>query len=114
MRPNYSKIYHDLITTQYPEKMNCPKVREQLEKLDSTEEIIKLNKRLFSKTDKETEKNNQQLKTYDRKTMMKLLSYQQKHNLSTSYMSRKYKISRTTFTKWKRTLEEEVLAKAKH
>lgn len=91
----------------HPEKLECPKVREQLEKLDSTEEILKLNERLF-KQSKETAKTNQQLKTYDKKTMLKLLNYQKKHDLSTSFMSRKYNISRTTFSKWKKILEEEM------
>lgn len=96
----------------HPEKLECPKVREQLEKLDSTEEILKLNERLF-KQSKETAKTNQQLKTYDKKTMLKLLNYQKKHDLSTSFMSRKYNISRTTFSKWKKILEEEMTETSK-
>jgi len=96
----------------HPEKLECPKVREQLEKLDSTEEILKLNERLF-KQSKETAKTNQQLKTYDKKTMLKLLNYQKKHDLSTSFMSRKYNISRTTFSKWKKILEEEMAETSK-
>ncbi|MXS72429.1 helix-turn-helix domain-containing protein [Flavobacteriaceae bacterium W22] len=112
MRPNYNKIYQDLLKMQYPEKLECPKVREQLTRLDSTEEILKLNEKLFKPT-KETAKTNQQLKTYDKKTMLKLLSYQKKHDLSTSFMSRKYKISRTTFSKWKKILEEELSVTSK-
>jgi hypothetical protein len=107
MKPNYNRIYQDLLQKQYPEKLECPKIREQLDKLDSTEEILKLNEKLF-KQSKETSKTNQQLKTYDKKTMMKFLNYQKKHDLSTSFMSRKYNISRTTFSKWKKILEEEL------
>ncbi|REC40999.1 MULTISPECIES: helix-turn-helix domain-containing protein [Chryseobacterium] len=107
MRPNYNRIYQDLLQKQHPEKLECPKIREQLGRLDSTEEILKLNEKLFKQC-KETSKNNQQLKTYDKKTMMKLLSYQKKHDLSTSFMSKKYNISRTTFSKWKKLLEEEL------
>ncbi|UOE38782.1 helix-turn-helix domain-containing protein [Chryseobacterium oryzae] len=107
MRPNYHKIYHDLLNIKYPEKLECPKIREQLQKLNSTEEILKLNESLF-KTTHETAKTNQQLKTYDKKTMLKLLKYQKKHGLSTSYMSRKHKISRTTFSKWKKIFEKDL------
>lgn len=92
----------------HPEKLECPKVKEQLERLDSTDEILKLNQSLF-KQSKETVKNNQQLKTYDKKTMLKLLNYQKKHNLSTSFMCRKHNISRTTFSKWKKALEGELV-----
>ncbi|MBD3904882.1 helix-turn-helix domain-containing protein [Chryseobacterium sp. Ch-15] len=107
MRPNYNRIYQDLLQQQYPEKLKCPKIKEHLSRLDSTEEILKLNQRLF-KQNKETSKTNQQLKTYDKKTMMKLLNYQKKHDFSTSFMSRKYNISRTTFSKWKKILEKEL------
>lgn len=107
MRPNYNRIYQDLLKQQYPEKLECPKIKEHLSRLDSTEEILKLNQRLF-KQNKETSKTNQQLKTYDKKTMMKLLNYQKKHDFSTSFMARKYNISRTTFSKWKKTLEKEL------
>ncbi|MEG1590364.1 helix-turn-helix domain-containing protein [Chryseobacterium sp.] len=109
MRPNYNRIYQDLLQQHYPEKLECPKIKEHLDRLDSTEEILKLNQRLF-KQNKETSKTNQQLKTYDKKTMMKLLAYQKKHDFSTSFMSRKYNISRTTFSKWKKTLEQELQA----
>jgi len=112
MRPNYNRIYEDLLKLRHPEKLECPKVREQLEKLNSTEDVLKLNEKLF-KPCKESEKTNQQLKTYDKKTMLKLLSYQKKHSLSTSFMSRKYKISRTTFSKWKKLLEEEMAESSK-
>jgi response regulator of citrate/malate metabolism len=107
MRPNYNRIYQDLLQQQHPEKLKCPKIREQLCKLDSTEDILKLNEKLF-KQNKETSKTNQQLKTYDKKTMMKLLNYQKKHGFSTSFMSTKYNISRTTFAKWRKLLEEEL------
>ncbi|MFL9835451.1 helix-turn-helix domain-containing protein [Chryseobacterium terrae] len=107
MRPNYNRIYQDLLQKQNPEKLECPKIREQLSRLDSTEEVLKLNEKLFKQC-KETSKTNQQLKTYDKKMMLKLLNYQKKHNFSTSFMSKKYNISRTTFAKWKKILEEEL------
>lgn len=107
MRPNYNRIYQDLLKQQHPEKLECPKIMEQLSKLDSTEEILKLNEKLF-KQNKETSKTNQQLKTYDKKTMIKLLTYQKKHDFSTSFMSKKYNMSRTTFSKWKKLLEKEL------
>ena len=106
MRPNYKKIYEDLMRVKFPEKLKCPKIQEHLNKLNTTEDILKLNDKLF-KQNRETAKNNQQLKSYDKKTMLKLLNYQKKHNLSISFMSRKYKISRTTFAKWKKILEKE-------
>ncbi|WP_284462945.1 helix-turn-helix domain-containing protein [Chryseobacterium sp.] len=107
MRPNYKKIYQDMLTLEYPEKLKDPKIKELLGKLDTSEDVLKFNDRLF-KPSREGQKNNQKLKTYDKKTMIKLLQYQKKHGHSTSYMSKKYKISRTTLTKWKLMFEEEL------
>ncbi|MFZ4931183.1 helix-turn-helix domain-containing protein [Chryseobacterium sp. Mn2064] len=103
MRPNYKKIYQDMLRLEYPEKLKEPKIQELIEKLHTTEDVLKFNDRLFKQS-----RENQKLKTYDKKTMLKLLQYQKKHGHSTSYMSRKYKISRTTLSKWKQMFEEEL------
>lgn len=106
MRPNYTKIYQDMLKLDYPDKLKDPKIKELLKNLNTTEDVLNFNEKLFSQN-REAQKNNQKLKTYDKKTMLKLLQYQKKHEFSTSYMSRKYKISRTTLAKWKKTFEEE-------
>lgn len=106
MRPNYTKIYQDMLKEKDPEKLNDPKIQNLLKKLKTTEDILNFNDLVF-KSSKESLRNNQKLKTYDKKTMLKLLQYQQKHGLSTNYMSKKYKISRTTIAKWKKTFEKE-------
>ena len=103
MRPNYKRIYHDMLRLEYPEKLQDPKVRELLEKLNTSEDVLKFNEKLFKQS-----KENQKLRIYDKKTMLKLLQYQKKHGYSTSYMSRKYKISRTTLAKWKVMFEDEL------
>ncbi|MET3038093.1 helix-turn-helix domain-containing protein [Chryseobacterium sp. NRRL B-14859] len=103
MRPNYKKIYQDMLRLEYPEKLKDPKIRELLERLHTSEDVLKFNEKLFKQS-----KENQKLKTYDKKTMLKLLQYQKKHGYSTSYMSKKYKISRTTLSKWKNMFEDEL------
>lgn len=108
MRPNYKKIYQDMLKLEYPEKLKDPKIKELLDKLHTTEDVLKFNDKLFKQSSE-----NQKLKTYDKKTMMKLLQYQKKHGHSTSYMSRKYKISRTTLSKWKLMFEGELEDTAK-
>lgn len=108
MRPNYKKIYQDMLRMEHPEKLKDPKIKELLEKLHTTEDVLKFNDKLFKQS-----RENQKLKTYDKKTMLKLLQYQKKHGHSTSYMSRKYHISRTTLSKWKMIFEEELENKMK-
>lgn len=107
MRPNYKKIYYDMLKLEHPEKLQDPKIKELLGKLNTTEDILKFNEKIFEQS-KESQINNQKLKTYDKETMFKLLQYQNKHSFSTSYMSRKYKISRTTIMNWKKAFEEEI------
>ena len=63
MRPNYKKIYQDMLKMEYPEKLKDPKIKELLEKLNTSEDVLK---------------------------------------------SRKYKISRTTLSKWKLMFEEDL------
>lgn len=107
MRPNYNKIYHDMLRLEHPDKLEEPKIKELLKRLNTSDDVLKFNERIFEQS-KESSKNNQKLKTYDKKTMLKLLQYQKKHGFSTSYMSKKYKISRTTIAKWKKNFEEEI------
>ncbi|RKS95955.1 helix-turn-helix domain-containing protein [Chryseobacterium defluvii] len=107
MRPNYKKIFHDILKKEHPEKLKDPSIKRLLSKLNTTEDVLKLNEKIF-KQSKEKQQNNQKLRTYDKQTILKLLHYQDKHGFSTSYMSKKYKISRTTITKWRRMFEEEI------
>ena len=109
MKPNYKKIYYDLLASEFPDKLKDNKVRENLEKLNTSEEVIKFNDYIFQKS-KESNKDNQKLKTYDKDTMLKILNYQKKHSFSNSYISRTYKMSRTTIAKWKKLCEGELLA----
>ena len=96
-----------MLRLEHPDKLEEPKIRELLKRLNTSDDVLKFNERLFEQS-KESSKNNQKLKTYDKKTMLKLLQYQRKHGFSTSYMSKKYKISRTTIAKWKKNFEEEL------
>ncbi|MDR6516248.1 hypothetical protein [Chryseobacterium camelliae] len=107
MRPNYVKIFTDMLKEYDPEKLNDPKIQRQLRNLNTSEDVLNFNEKVFQQS-KEMQKSNQKLKTYDRKTMIKLLKYQQKHGFSTSYMSRKYKISRTTLSKWRKNFEDDI------
>ncbi len=96
-----------MLKQDQPEKLKDPKIQTLLQNLKTTEDVLNFNELVF-KQSKESMKNNQKLKTYDKKTMLKLLQYQKKHGFSTSYMSKKYKISRTTLSKWKKTFEEDI------
>lgn len=50
MRPNYKKIYQDMLKMEYPEKLKDPKIKELLEKLNTSEDVLKFNEKLFKQS----------------------------------------------------------------
>jgi hypothetical protein len=107
MRPNYKKIYHDLLKDKHPEKLQDPKVLHLLDNLKTVEDVLKINA-LVSDSSGKTSKKNQRLKNYDKKTVLKILQYQKKNDLSANFISKKYKMSRTTVAVWWKLFGNEV------
>ncbi|WP_265131064.1 helix-turn-helix domain-containing protein [Chryseobacterium oranimense] len=100
MRPNYTKIYQDIIFDRFPEKITDPQITKLISDLKTAEDVIVFNEILFEKEENSSE--NQQLRSYDKKTIEKILKYQKKYNLSNSHISLEYKVSRNTIAKWKK------------
>ncbi|MCS3869332.1 hypothetical protein J3D55_002248 [Chryseobacterium ginsenosidimutans] len=107
MRPNYKRIYHDILKEKYPEKLEDAKVLYLLDNLKTVDDILKINA-LVSDSSRKSSTNNQKLKNYDKQTVLKLLQYQRKHQLSTNFMSKKYNMSRNTISKWWKLFGDEV------
>ena len=107
MPPNYTQIYHDMLQIDHPEKLQDPKIMDLLQNLRTTDDVLNLNKKLF-KPSKDNQRDNQQLRSYDEQTILKLLRYQRRHGFSISYMSKKYGISRTTLSKWNKIFEKQL------
>lgn len=99
--PDYKKIYRDIIEKKYPEKKEiCSKIMisESLSILD----VIKLNALIFHENNKENSVHNQYLRSYDKKTILKILDFQKKNHCNNSQLARHFKLSRNTVTKWKK------------
>lgn len=97
-QPYYKKIYMDILTMNFPEKIDeCNSIlaKEELCVLD----IIQLNQRIFGSEEISSE--NQRLRSYDDETIIQILKYQKKNGLSNTQLSNHYKLSRNTITKWK-------------
>lgn len=101
MRPNYTKIYQDIIFDHFPEKIKDPQITKLINNLKSSDDVIIFNKLLF-KTPSEEKHKNQKLKSYDKETIEKILKYQKKNNLTNTFISEKYNLSRNTIAKWKK------------
>ena len=96
IRPNYRRLYMDMLDWKYPDKKEvCAEVlkKRKLEALD----VIMLNKIIFGHS-----KSNQRHKSYDKNSILEILAYQKNNPCSNKELSLLFKISRNTITKWKR------------
>lgn len=99
-KPDYKRIYSDIITKKFLHK------KEECETLLSKEtlsvlDIIKLNQKIFG-MDKESEEINQRYRSYNKSDIDKMLDYQKKNKLNNTELAKHFKLSRNTVAKWKR------------
>lgn len=107
MSPNYQQIYLDIIAEKYPEKMYDSKINEKVYNLVTILDIISLNDLIFEKRNLNIENHNQKLRSYDKKSILAILDYQKKNNLNNSQLSKHYKLSRNSISKWKKIFSDQ-------
>lgn len=107
MSPNYQQIYLDIIAEKYPEKMYDSKINEKVYNLVTILDIISLNDLIFEKRNLNIENHNQKLRSYDKKSILAILDYQKKNNLNNSQLSKHYKLSRNSISKWKKMFSDQ-------
>ncbi|WP_276833339.1 helix-turn-helix domain-containing protein [Chryseobacterium cucumeris] len=99
--PDYRKIYNDMILMKYPDKAEVCKnilTKKSIGMLD----VIKLNQILVGESSKDTSELDGKLRSYDKETIFEILEYQKNNKLSNSELSRHFKLSRNSITKWKK------------
>ncbi|WP_278351622.1 helix-turn-helix domain-containing protein [Chryseobacterium gleum] len=101
MIPDYKQIYTDILKEKFPEKLIDTAIRLKLETLHSAIDILKFNQLIFGEPEFTVGFNNQRLRSYDKESILKILRYQKKNELSNLQLSHHFKISRNTITKWK-------------
>ncbi|WP_413533890.1 helix-turn-helix domain-containing protein [Empedobacter brevis] len=95
-KPNYQKIYQDIIERKFPEKIQ--QTKKLLTKEMDTLDVIKISEILNAK--KTTE--NQKHKSYDLDSIFKILNIQKKNNYTNTFIANEFKISRNTVAKWRK------------
>lgn len=101
IKPNYKKIYGDMINIKYPHKMeSCKKLLDQDEL--SVLNIITLNRIIFNNQSEEEVKFNQKFRSYSRTDILNILNYQKENNLNNKQLAEHFRLSRNTVTKWKK------------
>lgn len=99
-RPDYQKIYSDLIALKHPEKKEqCKTILSK--KLLSCFDIIRINDIIFG-NNIENISLSQRHRSYDDETIQKILYHQKKNKLNNSQVANHFKLSRNTITKWKK------------
>lgn len=102
-KPNYKKIYQDMIQKKIPDKKDvCKSILEKTNL--SVLDVLQINRILFGKKS-ETEIFNKNHRSYDIETVYSILQDQKENKLNNTQAASKFKISRNTITKWKRIFE---------
>ena len=101
MRPDYKKIYTDILDKKFPEKKSQYMLILQKKEL-SVLDVIRLNNDIFGVSDSETELFNQKHRSYSETDIIEILEYQKKHRLNNIQLAKHFKLSRNTVSKWKK------------
>lgn len=97
--PDYIRIYTDLIKEYFPERL------EEFSSLLSKDildffAVTQLNKKLFGKKSYEEKELEQRYRSYDKQTILRILRYQKKNNLSNTQLANHFGLSKNTVIKW--------------
>jgi len=97
-KPNYNRIYIDLLEAKFPEKLKYFKSILDRKKQLSVLDVIKLNEDLFGVSCKERQK----YRSYDKPTVLEILDYQKKNRLNDTQLATHFRLSRNTVATWKK------------
>lgn len=100
-RPDYNKIYSDIIRYKHPQKKKIcePFLRK---KMLTGLDIIKLNEIIFEIKNRDIEIFNQRHRSYTKVDTLQILKYQEDHNMNNTQLASHFKLSRNTIAKWKK------------
>lgn len=101
LRPDYRRIYTDIIDRKNPgKKKECKNLlsKDELSVLD----ILELNRRIFGNLVQDTEIANQKFRSYQESDILEILDFQKKNKLNNSQLAQHFKTSRNTIAKWKK------------
>lgn len=100
-QPDYKRIYTDMLETKYPEKRAvCNSILNQNELCFM--DVLRLNELIFDKKSKESKEIDQRYRSYNKRTILKILRYQKDNGLSNTQTANYFKMSRNTISSWKK------------
>lgn len=99
-RPDYVKIFSDIISKKFPPKFSACQYLLEKEKLSSLD-VVALTRILFP----DCEINNKH-KSYDDESIAQILEYQRKTKMTNQETASVFKLSRNTLAAWKKNVEK--------
>lgn len=108
MKIDYKSIFINLIKDKFPEKLRNPNILWKLEHLDSTISVLDLNKELFQKEEIVYTRIDSRLRSYTEEEIIRILKYQKKYKITNIDLVRKYGISRTTLSTWRKRFKKQL------
>lgn len=101
-KPNYRRIYSDIIKIKYPDKKETCETLLFKTHLSSMD-ILEINKKIF-----ETENSNnlnQKHRSYNTTDIFSILDYQKNNKLNNSQVANHFNMSRNTIAKWRKLFQ---------
>ena len=103
-KPNYIKIFQDIIDQKFPEKKSI--CTEFLDKSELTSlEVLKLNQLIFDQSLDSTSKNHV---SYSKDVIIEMLNYQKDKKISNIELAKHFGVSRNSITKWKKLFSDDL------
>lgn len=102
--PNYKRIYEDLLDRKYPHKKEACKILLAKENLNSID-VFLLNDLIFDKQVRVKSESDQKYRSYDKKSIVKILKYQKTNKLNNTELGDHFGLSRNTVAKWKKMFQ---------
>ena len=99
--PDYKLIFTDILDKKFPHKKEKCQIHLKKKNLSAID-IIELNNNIFNTPKGAKQSENQKYRSYSKSDILKILDYQKKHKLNNSQLSKHFKLSRNSVTKWKK------------
>ncbi|MCD9855717.1 hypothetical protein LUD75_13420 [Epilithonimonas sp. JDS] len=99
MKPNYTKIYLDLIKFRKKDDVISDSLLEKINNIKIVKDVLEIERELFKN---DNSAYNQKLRCYDEKTVKSILEHQRLNKITNTELGQKYKVSRNTIAKWRK------------
>ncbi|MFN1218169.1 helix-turn-helix domain-containing protein [Chryseobacterium kwangjuense] len=100
-RPNYKKIYEDILRLKRPEKTEeCKSILSKAR--ITAKDILMINNIIFPENDRKIVSLNHKHRSYALSDILEILNFQKKNKLNNTQVANHFRLSRNSIAKWKK------------